>query len=189
MEKIDECRCIQRGASSEPAYDPTDRPGGQEFRGVDVRQRGDRDRCRPEQFGHHAPDAERDEGTEARVLNDSGDQLLALEHRLDKYVAADAGSRGANGIGLTQVEYNAAGLGLVRAGYRRLDGDRPSDRRGCLGSLGGSPGDDAAGEWNAVGPQQPLGLVGGEPRLFRISEGAFNRLLRPGSGRFRPASA
>ena len=79
------------------------------------------------------PGPERHERPEDGVLDDAGEELRsARDHRLDDHRRADPPDGVADGRLVSEVERDAARLGLVRPGGRDLDDHRKPDLvRGC----------------------------------------------------------
>ena len=138
------------GAPRNPATSLPALPERDELVRVDVRERREPEVGVADQLGHHSAGPEGDERAEDRVLRDAREQLdAALDLRLHDHGAADALGRGADGLGVGEVERDAARLRLVRAGQGGLDDDgeaelgcgawppRPASPRGARRRAGG----------------------------------------------------
>ncbi len=141
-----------------------------------------------DQLGEDAAGPERDERAEDRILDEPGQQLgAAAEHRLHDDREADPLGGRPNRRLVLEVERDAAGLGLVRAGGGRLDDGREAELGGCRDRRVGVLGDPLGHERQAVGGEQLARLGGIEPRVLGALERALDD-LRSGSRGRSPSS-
>ena len=104
-------------------------------------------------------------------MDDAGDQLGTLEHGLNEHCATDLRRGGAHRLGAAHVEDDSSGLGLVRAGHRRLDDHRSAAESG--GGCTASPGVAATTSGASGMPyasSSALALVGVEPGVVAVGE-------------------
>src|SRR5207248_1512496 len=119
VHEVDERGRVGRRRAAEAADEPTRLPAPDELLGVDIGERRDPEARVADQLGENAAGTERDERPKDRVLDDAREQLdAAAQERLDEHGSADALRRRVHLFLVAEVERDAAGFGLVRAGRR-----------------------------------------------------------------------
>ena len=97
------------GGSAEPRHEPARLPRPDELVGVDVGQGREPEVRVADQLGEHPAGAEGDERAEDGILRHSRQELDASrDHRLHDHGAADPLGSGTNGLGVGEVEGDAA---------------------------------------------------------------------------------
>ena len=116
QKQIGERRAVRGRGAAKAAHEPPGLAAVDELFCVAVGERRDPEIGFADQLGEDATGAEGDQRPEDRVLHDAGQELGAADdHRLDDQRPADPLGRGSHGVGVREIEGDAAELGLVRA--------------------------------------------------------------------------
>ena len=155
-------------------------PRGDELLGVHVGHRKRRERGAPDQFGHGASRAERDDGAEHRVLDDACQKLdPARDHRLHHGRVADAVQGRVERGRVADAENHPAAVDLVHARLAELDRQRIPERVRRLERLLAAGHRALRDARHAVGREQPARGVGREPGVGRgLERGVDDGLCR-----------